>query len=133
MDKFWNLNELLALWDVEWLRRFRSSNDSLKIDAWTGRRMDSTYRKRTGGQTDVSTERKLRLNLHFLQVDLVVLVVPTTEKKTLNREESKEETTCSIYCVAKKNKKLNTDNSPVFRLYPKIEKKYIHLLKKDEI
>ena len=37
------------------------------------------------------------------------------------------------YWVVKKNKKSNTDNSPVFRLYPKIEKKYIHLLKKDEI
>lgn len=37
------------------------------------------------------------------------------------------------YWEVKKNKKSNTDNSPVFRLYPKIEKKYIHLLKNDEI
>ena len=37
------------------------------------------------------------------------------------------------YWVVKKNKKSNTDNSPVFRLYPKIEKKYIHLLKNDEM
>ena len=29
------------------------------------------------------------------------------------------------YWVVKKNKKSNTDNSPVFRLYPKIEKKNI--------
>ena len=53
-------------------------------------RKDSTYRKRTGEQTDVSRERKLWFNLHFLQVGLVVLVVPTTEKNS-NREESEEE------------------------------------------
>ena len=37
------------------------------------------------------------------------------------------------YCEAKRNEKSNNENSPVFRLYPTIKKKYIHLLKKDEI
>ena len=33
------------------------------------------------------------------------------------------------YWEVKKNKKSNTDNSPVFRLYPKIEKKTYSLIK----